>query len=104
VETPDFLHPKEKIKTKHMKKIFTTVAVLLFFGFSVKSQALKLKRDTGLRISIPVLKAYNFVKTPAYSAVRPEPARMPNGYLRAADQSVPMPTHKVEIISGEKKK
>lgn len=87
-----------------MKKIFTTAAILIFFGFSVKSQTLKLKRDTALRISIPVLKAYGFVKTPAYSAVRPEPVRMPNGYLKAADKSVPMPTHKVEIISGEKKK
>jgi len=100
METPELLHPKEKIKNNCMKKIFTTAAILLFFGFSVKSQTLKLKRDTTLQISIPVFKAYSFVKTPAYSALRPEPVRMPNGYLRAADQSVAMPTHKVETTPG----
>lgn len=87
-----------------MKKIFTTAAILIFFGFSVKSQTLKLKRDTTLQINIPVLKAYSFVKTPAYSAVRPEPVRMPNGYLKAADNSVPMPTHKFEAVQAEIKK
>ena len=83
-----------------MKKIFTTAAILLFFGFSVKSQTLKLKRDTTLQISIPVLKAYSFVKTPAYSALRPEPVWMPNGYVKATDKSIPMPVHKVEITPG----
>jgi hypothetical protein len=87
-----------------MKKIFTIAAVLLFFGFCVKGQTLKLKPDTTFRLNIPALNTYRFVKTPSYSASRPEPVRMPNGYTRAADQSIPMPTHKVEIISGEKKK
>ena len=87
-----------------MKKIFTIAAILLFFGFSVKSHTLKLKHDTTLQINIPVLKAYCFVKTPVYSALRPEPVQMPNGYLRATDQSVPMPTHKIEFIFGGIKK
>jgi hypothetical protein len=87
-----------------MKKIFTTAAILLFSGFCVKSQTINLKRDTMLQINIPVLKAYNFVKTPTYSALRPEPARMPNGYLRTADKSVPMPTHKFEAAQAEIKK
>ncbi|HMI04531.1 MAG TPA: hypothetical protein VK541_18720 [Pedobacter sp.] len=87
-----------------MKKIFTAVAVLLFFSFCVKGQTLRLKRDTTLQISTPILKAYRFVKTPVYSALRPEPVRMPNGYVKAADQSVPMPTHKIEFIFGGIKK
>lgn len=87
-----------------MKKIFTIAAALIFFGFCVRGQTLKLKRDTTLQINIPVLKAFLFVKTPVYSSLRPEPVRMPNGYLKAADQSVPMPTHKVEITSGGTKK
>ncbi len=87
-----------------MKKIFTIAAMLLLFGLSVKSQNLKLKRDTTLQISIPVLKAYRFVKTPVYSTARPEPVRMPNGYFRATDLSVPMPTHKFEAVQAEIKK
>ena len=100
METSDLSHPEEKIKHHCMKKIFTTAAVLLFFSFCFKGQTLKLKRDTILQINTPVLQAYRFVKTPVYSALRPAPVRMPNGYVRADDKSAPMPVHKVEITPG----
>jgi hypothetical protein len=32
--------------------------------------------------------------------LRPAPVRMPNGYVRVDDKSIPMPVHKVEITPG----
>ena len=81
-----------------MKKIFTTAAILLLFGLYVKGQARKSKPDTALRSSTLVPKVNPFVIAPVYSAARPEPVPIPNGYDKSADISVPMPTHKLKII------
>jgi hypothetical protein len=81
-----------------MREIFTIAAALCLFGFCVKGQTVPLKLDTTFRNDHT--KDRNFVKSPAYSVIRPEPLQIPNGYAASSDKSIPIPTHKVDSVSN----
>nr|WP_157247005.1 hypothetical protein [Pedobacter panaciterrae] len=41
----------------------------------------------------------SLVKKPVYSNNNPAPVKLPNAYIKSADHSVPIPTHRVLVDS-----